>query len=126
MLREGNVIVLAHASLEVVEACSGLRSVLSLLTLALILGYFADSRQVVRVCLVSLSIPIAILVNGVRIAGTGIAAQYVGPEGAEGFFHTFSGWVIFVLSFALLVAAHRVIVRVLPSRTVPHSVGLRT
>jgi exosortase/archaeosortase family protein len=50
------------------------------------------------------SVPIAIVANGLRIAGTGIAAQYVGPGAASGFFHTFSGWTVFMTSFVMLVA----------------------
>jgi exosortase len=104
VLREGNVIALAHTTLEVTEACSGIRSLLSLLALAVVYGYFADSRLISRVVLALSSIPIAIIANGLRIAGTGIAAQYIGPAAATGFFHAFSGWTIFITSFVMLMA----------------------
>jgi exosortase len=104
VLREGNVIALAHTTLEVTEACSGIRSLISLFALAVLYGYFADSRSVPRIIIALSSVPIAIISNGLRIAGTGIAAHYIDPSLATGFFHTFSGWVVFMTSFAMLIA----------------------
>jgi exosortase/archaeosortase family protein len=63
----------------------------------------------VRTVLALSTIPVAILANGFRVAGTGIAAHYYGPEAAEGFFHSFSGWIVFIASFAMLFLIHRVI-----------------
>jgi exosortase len=103
VLREGNVIILANTKLEVAEACSGIRSLVSLLTLAIVYGYFMDQRLGIRTAIALSAIPVAILANGVRVAGTGFAAHYIGPEAAEGFFHTFSGWLVFVVAFILLV-----------------------
>ena len=103
VVREGNVIVLASTSLLVEEACSGIRSLLSLLTLGIVYGYLADERTWVRCTLAASTVPIAIATNGLRVAGTGIAAHYYGAAAAEGFFHTFSGWLIFVAAFALLL-----------------------
>jgi exosortase len=94
----------------VAEACSGIRSLISLLTLAIVYGYFIDPRPWARTALAAASIPVAIVANGVRVAGTGIAAHYVGPEAAEGFFHSFSGWLVFVVAFVLLFALQRLIV----------------
>ena len=102
VLREGNVIVLANTTLEVAEACSGIRSLISLLTLGIVYGYFSDPRTWVRVLIALTTVPIAIVANGLRVAGTGIAAHYYGPAAAQGFFHTFSGWLVFVFAFALL------------------------
>ena len=104
VLREGNVITLANTTLEVAEACSGIRSLVSLLTLAIIYGYVTDSRTWVRVALALSSIPVAVIANGVRVAGTGIAAHFFGSAAAEGFFHTFSGWLVFAVAFAMLLA----------------------
>jgi exosortase len=104
VLREGNVIVLAHTTLEVTEACSGIRSLVSLFTLAVLYGYFTDPRPAPRVLIALSSIPIAIVANGLRITGTGIAAQYLGEAVATGFLHTFSGLTVFVTSFLMLVA----------------------
>jgi exosortase len=114
VLREGNVIVLANVSLEVAEACSGIRSLISLLTLGIVYGYFADSRLSVRFVVALFTIPIAIASNGLRVAGTGIAAHYWGPQAAEGFFHTFSGWLMFVVAFCMLFVVTRLIIRVVP------------
>ena len=119
VLREGNVIVLANTSLEVAEACSGIRSLISLLTLGIVYGYFSDPRGGVRTTIALSTIPIAIASNGVRVAGTGIAAHFIGPEAAEGFFHTFSGWLMFIVAFLMLFAVVRLIIRFSPRR-VPH------
>jgi exosortase len=116
VLREGNVIVLANTSLEVAEACSGIRSLISLLTLGIVYGYFSDPRGGVRAAIALSTIPIAIASNGARVAGTGIAAHYIGPEAAEGFFHTFSGWLMFVAAFLMLFVVVRLIVRLAPRR----------
>jgi exosortase len=103
VLREGNVIVLSHATLEVAEACSGIRSLVSLFAVAVLYGYFSDPRTGPRILIALSSIPIAIIANGVRVAGTGLAAQYFGPAAAEGFFHTFAGVVIFTASAMMLM-----------------------
>lgn len=111
VLREGNVIVLPAMPLEVAEACSGIRSLLSLVTLAIIYGYLMDNRQWVRVVLVLSAIPIAVAANSLRILGTGLLVQYWDPEKGEGFFHTFSGWLIFVVSLIMLFGLHQIIDR---------------
>jgi exosortase len=119
VLREGNVITLSNTTLEVAEACSGIRSLISLLTLAIVYGYFVDSRVWARGVLAMASIPVAIMANGVRVAGTGIAAHYVGPEAAEGFFHSFSGWLVFMVAFGLLFLLQRLIASLAPPRRPP-------
>jgi exosortase len=114
VLREGNVIHLANTSLEVAEACSGIRSLISLLTLGIVYGYFTDSRIWVRIVLVFGTIPIAIAANGIRVAGTGIAAHFYGPEAAQGFFHSFSGWIIFIAAFIMMFILYRMIAWIAP------------
>jgi exosortase len=109
VLREGNVITLANTQLEVAEACSGIRSLISLLTLGIVYGYVMHPSPWVRTTLALATIPVAIIANGCRVAGTGIAAHYYGPEAAEGFFHTFSGWLVFLAAFAMLFVMHRLI-----------------
>jgi len=109
VLREGNVIVLPAMPLEVAEACSGIRSLLSLVTLAIIYGFLMDHRKWVRVVLACSAVPIAVAANSFRIFGTGLLVQYWDPEKAEGFFHAFSGWLIFVVSLTLLFTLHRMI-----------------
>ncbi|MGD0921445.1 MAG: exosortase A [Terriglobia bacterium] len=107
VLREGNVILLPAMPMEVAEACSGIRSLMSLVALALVYGYFLEPKLFRRVLLVLGAIPIAVIANSLRVVGTGLMAHWWDPEKAEGFFHTFSGWVIFVLSLLLLFAVHR-------------------
>ena len=87
VLREGNVIVLPMMRLEVAEACSGIRSLISLFTLAIFYGYFLDKSVVRRTLLALSSIPIAIGANAIRIVGTGLCVQYWDPDKAVGFFH---------------------------------------
>jgi len=103
-LREGNVIHLPNTALEVVDACSGLRSLISLAAMSVVVAVLFARRTAVRLFLVASSVPIAVLTNGARVAGTGILAYYVTPAAAEGFFHTFSGWLVFVVALALLTA----------------------
>lgn len=114
VLREGNVITLANITLEVAEACSGIRSLISLLTLGIVFGYFTDRRAWVRTAIALSTIPVAIVVNGLRVAGTGVAAHYYGPEAAQGFFHTFSGWLVFVVALAMLFGIQRMFGRLAP------------
>jgi len=102
VLREGNLIVLPGTTLEVAEACSGLRSLVSLLALGTVYGYFSQRALWKRWMLVILSIPIAIVANAFRVSGTGILAHFGGAEAAQGFYHTFEGWVVFVVAFLLL------------------------
>ena len=101
VLREGNILELPNMSLEVAQACSGIRSLMSLGTLAVIFGYFMVPRVSRRILLAIASFPVAILANGLRVVGTGLVVYYWDPAKGEGFFHEFSGWVIFVLSLLL-------------------------
>lgn len=106
VLREGNVIILPNYQLEVVDACSGIRSLMTLITLAIAYGYLVEPRRWARYFLVLLMVPIAIVSNAIRIMGTGILTYHFGPAAAEGFFHEFSGWVIFVAALILMFACH--------------------
>lgn len=115
VLREGNVITLSNTSLEVAEACSGIRSLVSLITLAVVYGYVMDRRTTARVALALAAIPVAIVANGFRVAGTGLAAHYIGPDAAQGFFHEFSGWLVFVVAFLLLFAVQRLMAWLWPA-----------
>jgi exosortase len=136
VLRQGNIIELmplgssTTKKLEVVEACSGIRSLMTLVTLAVVFAYFThpksddpagkdgDSTTVNRgrfawlksygawrsIILVASAVPIAIITNAARVSGTGILAHYYGTRVADGFFHEFSGWVVYVVAFLLLFA----------------------
>ncbi len=145
MLRHGNVIELLPLGaretkrLEVVEACSGIRSLMTLVTLAVVFAYFTHprsgdsgdgsggsrgSRMVSRLktygfwrssLLVLSAIPIAILTNALRVSGTGVLAHYYGTQVADGFFHSFSGWVIYVVAFVMLFGVGVLLDRVKPT-----------
>jgi exosortase len=121
VLREGNVLVLANITLEVAEACSGIRSLISLLTLAIIFGYIGDSRNWARVLIAVSAVPVAVIANGARVAGTGVAAHYYGSAAAEGFFHEFSGWLVFIAAFAMMLVIHRLLLLIAPDRRTPPS-----
>ena len=114
--RDGNVIHLATTSLGVAEACSGLNSLSSLVVGSLLLGYLANASLLGRIVLTVLSVPLAIAVNVLRVAGTAILADYK-PEYAEGFYHLFSGWLIFVVGFGLLWLLGKLIFRLLPAKS---------
>ena len=109
VLREGNIIQLAAMKLEVAEACSGIRSLVSLFTLAIFYGYFLEKSPLRRTILALASIPIAIAANAVRIFGTGLCVQYWDPDKAMGFLHEFQGWVMFLVSLGCLFIVHRII-----------------
>lgn len=106
VLQEGNILQLPAMTLEVAEACSGIRSLLSLVTLAIIYGYFLESKTFRRILLVLAAIPIAIAANGLRLVVTGLLVHYWGPAEAQGFFHLFEGWVVFVVSLVMLFGVH--------------------
>jgi exosortase len=110
VVREGNVIVLQNATLEVAEACSGVRSLISVLTLALVYWSVTAQRMWIRVAILTVAVPVVLLANGLRVAGAGLAAQLYGATAATGFLHTFSGWVFFGASVALLLAVERGVV----------------
>jgi exosortase len=150
VLRQGNVIELMPLGaretkkLEVVEACSGIRSLMTLVTLAVVFAYFTHPRGgnpsdgengdrgtsrgsqitsrlrkygLFRSAVIVLSaIPIAILTNALRVSGTGVLAHYYGTQVADGFFHSFSGWVIYVVAFLMLFAVGWLLDRVKPKR----------
>lgn len=99
--RDGNIIYLANVSLGVAEACSGLNSLSSMAVGSLLLGFLETQSIMGRILLFLLSIPLAIFVNVLRVAGTALLADYR-PEFAMGFYHIFSGWLIFVVGFGML------------------------
>jgi len=109
VLRDGNVLELASQKLSVVEACSGIRSLLSLSFLSLIYAYFFDSRVWMRWALLIGTIPIAVFANAGRVTITGILSE-IDVELARGVFHSVEGWVIFAIALVLLVILHRIIV----------------
>ena len=109
VLRDGNVLTFSNYALEVVEACSGIRSLMTLISLAVAYGYLLERRLWARYLLAVLMVPIAIFSNAIRIMGAGLLAHRFGPTAAEGFLHAFSGWVIFVIALVLMLGCHRVL-----------------
>ena len=105
VLREGNVLHLPGQTLNVVEACSGLRSLLSLSFLAQAYAYLFDRRPWMRVALAVVIIPIAVAANAFRIAASAVAGG-VNPEWGQGIYHEFAGWAVFVFSFIFLLMSH--------------------
>jgi exosortase len=140
VLRQGNIIELKPLNsfdtkkLEVVEACSGIRSLMTLLTLAVFFAYFTHTpndktpRSGTRfgwlrdywfwrsVIIVVSAVPIAILTNAFRVSGTGVLAHYYGTAIADGFFHSFSGWVIYIAAFIMLFVVGIVLDRFKPAQ----------
>jgi exosortase D (VPLPA-CTERM-specific) len=120
-LRKGNVIDILPKgstqtiSLEVVEACSGIRSLMTLVTLALILGYFTrrgdvsgfanlSKRDLLRAVILMISaIPIAVLTNAGRVTGTGVMTYSYGKQAIDGAWHDASGWIVYVVALAILI-----------------------
>ena len=98
----GNVIRIPGNELFVTEACSGLRSLTALLSLAILLGALVLQKPVTRVMLVVLAIPIAVAINGVRVFLTGFLVYYVDPALGKGFMHVTEGWLLFLVSLACL------------------------
>jgi exosortase/archaeosortase family protein len=140
VLRQGNIIELKPLNsfdtkkLEVVEACSGIRSLMTLVTLAVVFAYFTHTpddstpssgkrfgwlrsywfwRSVI---LIGSAIPIAILTNAFRVSGTGVLAHYYGTAIADGFFHSFSGWAMYIVAFIMLFGIGIVLDRFKPAQ----------
>jgi exosortase A len=116
VLREGNIIDLPATRLEVTEACSGIRSLVALLALGAIYAYLTRKSWAERIALTLTAVPIAIVANAARIAATGILAQTFGSRAAQGFYHLFSGWLIFLVAFALLMVTERLLPRIRPAQ----------
>ncbi len=108
VFRDGNIIQLAGISLGVAEACSGLNSLSALIVGSLLLGYLVCTRPLSRIVLLIAAVPLAIAVNVVRVAGTAMLADY-DQAFAMGFYHMFSGWLVFVAGIAGLYAVARIV-----------------
>jgi len=108
VIRDGNILELASQKLSVAEACSGIRSLLSLSFLSLVYAYFFDRKVWMRWVLLIATIPIAIVANSARVTLTGVFSE-IDPSLAEGFFHEAEGWVIFVVALVMMAAVHLLI-----------------
>src|SRR5918911_2387532 len=109
VFRDGNVLELPSSTLQVAEACSGLRSLVSLLAVGAVLAWSAERVWWRRGAIVLLAVPLAIVANGIRVAVTGVACETWGPRAASGGWHTFTGWVTFVVAVFVLVHLSRAI-----------------
>ena len=109
VLRDGNILILSNYSLEVVEACSGIRSLMTLVALAVAFGYLVSTRRWIRYVLAALMVPIAVVINAIRIMGAGLLARHFGPAAAEGFLHGFSGWAIFLVALLLMFSSYLIL-----------------
>jgi len=114
-LLEGNIIHLAHSELFVAQACSGLRSLMALLTLGVVFAYFLQRGTLKRLIIVFSTIPIAIFVNAVRVALTGVLAHSYGEEAASGIIHDFQGLITFFLAFLVLLVEARLLSLIIPT-----------
>jgi exosortase len=112
VLRDGNVLELVSMRLEVAEACSGIRSIVSLLTFALVLGEFSGCSRRRKLLLALATVPIAVIANATRVAATGLAAHTWGPAVAEGLLHSTSGFLVFGAAVAVLLIVERTTARV--------------
>ena len=110
VLRDGNILELASQKLSVVEACSGIRSLLSLSFLSLVYAYFFDKKVWMRWVLLAATIPVAILANSGRVTITGVLSE-INPQLAQGFFHSLEGWIIFLIALIMLGGVHALINR---------------
>jgi exosortase len=108
VLRAGNTLILPSQTLDIAEACSGIRSLLSLGFLSLVYAYFADKRAWMRWALLVATVPIAIGANGIRVAVTGLLSQ-INPTLATGMYHETEGYIVFVVALIALIATHKVI-----------------
>ena len=109
VLREGNMLYFANASLEVADACSGIRSLISFIMLGSLFAYLMSSSIFKKLLLVVLTIPYALMANFFRVTGTGLLAHFFGSKVAHGFMHEFSGIVTFFLGFAMVIATYRLL-----------------
>ncbi len=104
VVRDGNIIHLTDITLEVADACSGIRSLMSMIALGVAYAYLLQNSVIKRLILVLFIVPITIVANVARVTGTGILSHYVGPAAAQGFFHEFAGIFVFLVAFAIFVA----------------------
>lgn len=119
VFREGNVIVLPQMTLEVAEACSGIRSLVALAAFALLYGRTCDATHLRRALLLLSVVPLAIAVNAVRVMCSALAADRWGPEAVEGLLHSFSGWALFGVSILILVMADTIVTRLQSRPSLP-------
>lgn len=108
VLRAGNTLQLPSQTLDIAEACSGIRSLLSLMFLSLVFAYFMDKKVWMRWALLAATIPIAIGANGIRVALTGLLSE-INTKLAGGMYHETEGYIVFIVALTALFLTHRLI-----------------
>jgi exosortase len=108
VIRTGNLLELPSQTLNIVDACSGIRSLVSLLFLSQVYGYFAEKRTWLRWVLLLATVPIAIAANAIRVATTGLLSE-VNTKLARGAYHEMEGYIVFAVALIALIATHRLI-----------------
>ena len=109
VVREGNIIMFPSITLEVADACSGMRSLVSLIALAVAYAFFKKTTTTGRSIIIASAVPIAVFTNSLRVIVTGVLAQRWGAEAASGFFHEFAGLFVFVVAMAVLMGIGRLV-----------------
>ena len=125
VIRTGNLLELPSQTLNIVDACSGIRSLLSLTFLSLVYSYFADQRIWMRWALLAATIPIAICANAIRVALTGLLSE-INTDLAKGLFHEVEGYLVFVVALAALLLTHRLISALAKRRSHQGTVELKS
>ena len=110
-LREGNVMYFSHYTIGVVEACSGIRSLITLLAFAVLLGYIRSMRIWAQIVLAACTVPVALIFNAVRVASAGVLGNYLGERWAEGTFHAATGIVLFLGGLSVIALISTVLIR---------------
>jgi exosortase len=109
VLREGNILIFSNCSLEVAEACSGIRSLMAYIMLGCLFGYMMHGSLIRRSVMVLIALPLTFVINSARVVGTGLLAYYYGPGVARGFLHEFSGIVIFLVGLIMFFFIYRLL-----------------
>jgi exosortase len=108
VLREGNTLKLPSQTLDIAEACSGIRSLMTLLFMALVVSYFTDKKVWMRWALLGATVPIAIGANGIRVALTGLLSE-IDTKLASGIYHEVEGYIVYIVALVALLTVHRLI-----------------
>lgn len=102
VIREGNVLHLANTSLEVAEACSGIRSLVSYITIGILFVHLSKASLIKKILLLCSTIPLALMANIARISSSCVLAHFYGDKVAKGFLHEFSGMAVFMLGIVMI------------------------
>ena len=116
IFREGNVLHLSNTTLEVIGACSGLRSLTTLFALSAVFAILSSHTTIQKWLLFLAAAPIAIFANIVRLSVTALMASKYGGDVAQGFLHDFSGLVVFAVGVIMLVLVSNIIKKFSPQK----------